>query len=139
MPLHLALLKLSSMWDYVFDKDNLGLSLYVDNDVKFFSPRGLNIKFHEIQQALLALTTADEVSKIMHEIRSARNKAIGVPGLGNLWLKEVLVKSPITGEITGLIGLIIRLNDVERWTREQIADWLDTLPNQPVLRLMEDL
>jgi len=37
------------------------------------------------------------------------------------------VKNPVTGEETRLFRVIINLNDKQQWTREQIADWLDTL------------
>lgn len=37
------------------------------------------------------------------------------------------VKHPITGHVTYLRDIIISLNDGSQWTREQIADWLDTL------------
>lgn len=42
-----------------------------------------------------------------------------------------IVKNPKTGEPTPLMECIISLNDSHGWTREQIADWLDTLDNQP--------
>lgn len=29
-------------------------------------------------------------------------------------------------------SVIMHLNDMHKWTRESIADWLDTLPNQPI-------
>lgn len=38
-----------------------------------------------------------------------------------------MVKNPVTGDKMTLMRVIIYLNDNERWTREQIADWLDTL------------
>jgi len=37
------------------------------------------------------------------------------------------VEHPLTKEITTLRYAIISLNDTYKWTREQIADWLETL------------
>lgn len=41
-------------------------------------------------------------------------------------LKEK-VKNPVTGNESTLERVIINLNDQHQWTREKIADWLDTL------------
>lgn len=38
-----------------------------------------------------------------------------------------LVKHPVTGQTVPLKSAIISLNDSSKWTREQIADWLETL------------
>ncbi|XAO35294.1 hypothetical protein SEA_FRANCOB_105 [Streptomyces phage Francob] len=37
------------------------------------------------------------------------------------------VKNPVTGSESTLERVIINLNDQHKWTREQIADWLETL------------
>ena len=44
-----------------------------------------------------------------------------LPGL------DEMVKHPVDGRQGSLKHVIINLNDQHRWTREQIADWLDTL------------
>ncbi|QIQ62985.1 hypothetical protein SEA_MOAB_107 [Streptomyces phage Moab] len=41
-------------------------------------------------------------------------------------IKE-MVKHPVSGKIDTIESIIINLNDVQKWTREKIADWLDTL------------
>lgn len=41
-------------------------------------------------------------------------------------VKEI-VKNPVTGTKATLERVIINLNDQQKWTREQIADWLETL------------
>lgn len=38
-----------------------------------------------------------------------------------------MVKHPVDGHMDDLESVIISLNDEEQWTREQIADWLETL------------
>lgn len=35
--------------------------------------------------------------------------------------------------------IIMDLNDCHGWTREQIADWLDTLPQQPVFKIGDNI
>lgn len=37
------------------------------------------------------------------------------------------VKNPVTGAMDSLNTVIVVLNDTHKWSREQIADWLDTL------------
>ena len=37
------------------------------------------------------------------------------------------VKHPVSGDSVKLRDVIVSLNDTHHWTREQIADWLDTL------------
>lgn len=43
--------------------------------------------------------------------------------------KRIECISPAKGWKHGIVGTIIDLNDQHNWTREQIADWLDTLAN----------
>jgi hypothetical protein len=45
------------------------------------------------------------------------------------------VKHPITGYFGTLSSTVINLNDSYEWTREQIADWLDSLDEQPYFEL----
>ena len=50
---------------------------------------------------------------------------------------QQLVKHPIDGTMATLENTIINLNDGEHWTREQIADWLETLDNNPIIEKKE--
>lgn len=52
---------------------------------------------------------------------SLSSKAATLPGV------HTKVKHPITSRQTSIYSIIIDLNDDERWTREQIADWVETL------------
>ena len=45
------------------------------------------------------------------------------------------VKHPVTGYFGTLSSTVINLNDSHEWTREQIADWLDSLDEQPYFEL----
>lgn len=40
---------------------------------------------------------------------------------------DEMVKHPVTGQTAALRDVIINLNDISKWTREAIADWLETL------------
>lgn len=44
-----------------------------------------------------------------------------LPGL------EAEVRDPVTGDVGRVRYIIVKLNDTDGWTREQVADWLDTL------------
>lgn len=47
---------------------------------------------------------------------------------------QTMVKSPLDPEYsTTLQQMIIQLNDYHYWTREKIADWLETLDVNPIL------
>lgn len=48
-----------------------------------------------------------------------------IPGIMNK------TTNPVTGETGTFWQIIQRLNDSTDWTREQIADWLDTCDNAP--------
>lgn len=47
-------------------------------------------------------------------------------------VRDMQVKHPLTGKRDSLNNVIITLNDDAKWSRERIADWLDTLDEQPV-------
>lgn len=49
------------------------------------------------------------------------------------------VKCPVTGRQGPLSNVVITLNDHHGWTREQIADWLETLDDQPKFTLESEL
>jgi hypothetical protein len=46
---------------------------------------------------------------------------------------NIEVKHPVSGKVTTLYNVIINLNDYHQWTREQIADWLETTDANPVI------
>lgn len=55
-----------------------------------------------------------------------------LPGVDNI------VKNPIDGTEARLWGIVIYLNDIERWTREQIADWIETLDEVPSFEVKDE-
>lgn len=46
-----------------------------------------------------------------------------------------LAKHPVDGNELPIFEIIIDLNDSRGWSREKIADWLETLDNQPVFKV----
>lgn len=48
------------------------------------------------------------------------------------------VKHPVTGNTRELFSVIMSLNDQQRWTRDKIADWLETLSDCPVFEVIQD-
>ena len=50
---------------------------------------------------------------------------------GSLPWAHMVVKHPVHGKDMGLMETIIDLNDHHGWTREKIADWVETLPDVP--------
>lgn len=55
-----------------------------------------------------------------------------LPGLNQM------VRNPVTNKTGTLRSVIISLNDNSKWTRERIADWLDTLDVDITFRTKED-
>lgn len=58
---------------------------------------------------------------------SPADYAAQIPGL------FVEVKNPVNGKCATIHDIIIELNDAHRWTRDQIADWLETLDENPII------
>lgn len=52
---------------------------------------------------------------------------------------NMLVKHPVTGERMNLWSVVQNLNDHNKWTREQIADWIETLDNVPTFKEPEEV
>lgn len=52
-----------------------------------------------------------------------------LPGVNNI------VEHPVSGKEQRLFDIIINLNDNHNWSREKVADWIDTLPEVPVFEL----
>lgn len=87
-------------------------------------------EFQKVTDALLPCL--EEISKIVEEEQVQKMPAKAV--LNHPDLKQP-VKCPGCDELTSARSLekvIIDLNDRHKWTRDQIADWLDTLDSQPV-------
>lgn len=42
-----------------------------------------------------------------------------------------VVKNPVSGDEDTLYSIIIELNDSHKWTRDAIADWIETLDDVP--------
>lgn len=52
---------------------------------------------------------------------------------------KMTVKNPVTGDVQSLYGAIIYLNDNAGWSREQVADWLETLDLDLTIRTPEEV
>lgn len=74
---------------------------------------------------------AAEFEKERRAFAARRNRSLGVSGLAHEITRGVKARHPVSGREAFLYDIIVSLNDEAQWTREQIADWLDTLPNQP--------
>lgn len=81
------------------------------------TPCGQSVKMEEpVKQA----TLGDVVPEIMQEVMPDLQKKLDCPGLSTNNGRCVY-------ENRELFYIIIHLNDCHKWTREQIADWLDAL------------
>ena len=83
-------------------------------------------KYPEARKALMYWFDNKMAPKPMHYAAKSssvgRDKAIDkFPGI------HEVVKNPVSGIEDTLEVIIIDLNDGEKWTRDQIADWLETL------------
>ncbi len=48
-------------------------------------------------------------------------------GFDNIDVMTRVVESPFYGHTSSLAACVVNLNDHHRWTREQIADWVETV------------
>lgn len=57
--------------------------------------------------------------------------ATQLPGIFNM------VKHPVSGDSYTIYHAIMSLNDTHKWSRDQIADWIETLDEVPVFEAQE--
>lgn len=93
---------------------------------------------HLVDSILLGLANGNiEVAEKVKEMLYTGEYAIAPPssggvgsspeGIDDLPALQELVKNPVTGQMKELKFVIMSLNDKAKWTREQIADWLESL------------
>ena len=78
--------------------------------------------YHDFSYAVTNLTPSLPTSDYLSQIEGLDKK----------------VKNPETGALESIKNIIIKLNDIDKWTREQIADWLETLDEVPIFKRKEE-
>jgi hypothetical protein len=120
-------------------KDSILLVAYKDSDrltAEFTSQ-------YQISEFTWDKLSASELDLIKHHVLSLLrvhglvNNAPAV--VSNISGMEAKVICPIRRCEDELISIIILLNDSHKWTLKQIADWLDTLDDQPIFKEMIDV
>lgn len=114
-----ATMQLDKYWSYTAADFSQALDLPEDS---------ISIKYLLLQQS-----TWIPKKRTNDSIESFSSLARTLPG----W--DQLAKHPITGKKQKLGPLIINLNDVHRWSREEIADWIETLDIVPKFRTPEEM
>lgn len=122
------------MFKYAHTK--VGVGTYViqawDADTNLFFQNVLTKENKDDVSAALAQKFGKQADGLIYAIKhflfqiNAQSLAGQIPKI-----HEVHAKHPVTGQQNSLYAIIIDLNDSHGWTREKIADWLDTLPDQP--------
>lgn len=79
------------------------------------------------------------LAEIATECVDKNKQGWGVPEYATEFTSGFRAKHPIKGYECNLDDIIMELNDNAGWTREQIADWIDTLPEQPVFTMKSDI
>ena len=79
----------------------------------------------------------NELLEVSRTVRAETKR--NVPSLADSITRGWEVLNPVTLENEDLMTVIIYLNDKAKWTREQIADWIDTFPDQPKWRLLDNV
>lgn len=106
-----------------FPGDNRLFEVIIADDIKADDPFRDAIKcfpaefIREIEYALASRSRLFQVW-ILHEKHLSEFRSI--------------VKNPISQKPNALIWVIMNLNDEHQWSIKEIADWLDTLDEQPV-------
>lgn len=62
---------------------------------------------------------------------SPASLATQLPGIFNV------VRHPVNGKLDTIYLIIMSLNDRHKWSRDQIADWIETLDEVPVFEVQE--
>lgn len=81
----------------------------------------------------------EELRQAARNWQKENNRQMGIPGLAREITSGLMVQNPVTLRMDSLYSVIIDLNDTEGWSREKIADWIDTLPVQPTWKLEDTL
>lgn len=111
------------------------METYGDNKVLMAS-NPLSPFYQKTKPVALTPPPTDEYMKIYQETKAKFDAAIKkkyIEGSGPMAEVRLLpgldekVKHPVDGGMGTLRITIIHLNDTHKWTREQIADWLETL------------
>lgn len=119
------------MYDYIIEGYNITIVNNEQNNI-------ICKKVFDIDEKWLRIVAGieeDDIVSLVHQIKRIRNKALGVSGLAETLCRDYYVEHPVNGKFLPLMHVIIELNDTQKWSREQIADWLDTLPKQPVMKM----
>lgn len=116
------------MYDYAFMNSGIMARLFYEGEVYLIEYRSLDILDE------LELDELDRLD-IKSTITKAYKRSIGVPGNAYELCRDYNAIHPVTNKKNNLYEIVMDLNDGHMWTREQIADWLDTLPEQPVMKM----
>lgn len=82
--------------------------------------------FHSTVKVVFADYPGVEKFNVSHMFKVSVGKlASEIPGI------DMVVKHPVTKADRSIDEIIMDLNDNHGWSREKIADWLDTLDAQP--------
>lgn len=96
----------------------------LDKHIAKLIPSDLDEKYRE----MFSKAVKDNWFRMFHlHNDSPQNYAAQIPGL------FVEVKHPVNGQRRTIHDIIIDLNDAHDWTREKIADWLETLDENPII------
>lgn len=104
-------------WEHNYSKAKS--NEYIDSVIASLPAKYVNDEFQKFWKS--NLTFGDMV------ITGPSHYEMQIPGL------QAQVKHPCTGNLDTLSSVIINLNDTQKWSREQIADWLETLDENPIL------
>jgi hypothetical protein len=83
--------------------------------------------------------TLEELAEVATAALKNTKSHWGVQDYAVNMTKGMRANHPVKDHETDVATIIMDLNDCHGWTREQIADWLDTLPEQPVFKLDVDI
>lgn len=82
--------------------------------------KDLNLKSRHIGQI------HNTLKYVSHDYNDPSTASFELPGM------KQLEKHPVTGDMLYLRSIIMNLNDDYKWSREKIADWIETLDTVPV-------
>jgi hypothetical protein len=132
---------------YILPNGTLVFSMYTEQEyIKILIDHNFVAKDQNVDDIITALGIPAIFSQaIKKQTKRSITKKFGYQGDSPSMLSERLpghaqrAKHPVTAQDGTLFNIIMNLNDDYKWTREAIADWIETLDEVPYFETAEEI
>lgn len=108
------------------------ITIYSGDDLYYRFEKRPGTKEFKLRSLGTRLATDEEWAEVKKRLSAFVSPSTGL-SQASQELPEIMrpVVNPVTGYLASLWNTVITLNDEQKWTREQIADWIETLDPVP--------